>query len=348
MQLKTLAQLNFRNLRTQRLEFQGGIVAIRGANASGKSNLLAAAYLGCTATPAAGNLGELVRIGETEAYVAAEVEHDGGLGKVEVGLGAGHKSVKLDSQTVRALDVAKVMSAVLLTPDDSELIHGPPAARRTFLDALLSKLSFRYGTMLREYQRVVEQRNALLRAAPQDPSLPIWSERFVSLGTALDELRERAVTRLGDLAAEVYSEVAGSAERLSACLERRRGELDLAEALERSRGEELARGVTVVGPHRDDLRLTLAGKALRSYGSRGEARTAAMALRVAEYRMLEGKHGEPPVLLIDDFSAELDGSRRGYLLNLTATTPQALVSGTDAPPRFDQLFEVSDGVVSHA
>src|SRR5690606_22609651 len=117
-----------------------------------------------------------------------------------------------------------------------------------------------------------------------------------------------------------------------------------AEAVAQSRFEEAARGTSVVGPHRDDLELLLDGRSLRSFGSRGEARTAALALRVAEYRLLSERHREPPVLLIDDFSAELDTSRREFLLELTASTPQALVSGTEPPPRFDSLLEGEGGV----
>ena len=107
----------------------------------------------------------------------------------------------------------------------------------------------------------------------------------------------------------------------------------------------VARGATSVGPHRDDLTLALDGMELRSYGSRGEARTAALALRVAEYRLLSERHGEAPVLLVDDFSAELDADRRAYLLSLTAGTPQAIVTGTEAPPHRDALYRVTAGAI---
>ena len=120
---------------------------------------------------------------------------------------------------------------------------------------------------------------------------------------------------------------------------------DLAEAVAASRHDEVARTTTVVGPHRDDLVLTLGGRSLKAFGSRGEARTAALALKVAEYRLLAERHGEPPVLLVDDFSAELDSARRAYLLDLVANTPQALVSGTEPPRRHDALFAVAGGEV---
>ncbi len=344
MRLLNLSQLNFRNLRSTRLEFPGGVVAVVGHNAAGKSNLLAAAYLACTGDVVGGRLVRQVRIGEEEAYVAAEVEHDEGVSRIEVGLAPGRKVLKVDGQAARTIDVARVVSAVLLTPEDADLIHGPPAGRRSYLDGLLSKLSARYASLLREYLRVVEQRNALLRSNSSSPTLTVWSERFVALGTEIDALRDRAVSRIGPLVAAVYREVAGAANLdLQLTLRRSHAEESLAAALEASSYVEAARGQTVVGPHRDDLYLELGGVSLQEYGSRGEARTTALALRTAEYRLLSEKHDEPPVLLIDDFTAELDAARREYLLELAAATPQAFVSGTEPPPRYDHRLEMRAG-----
>ena len=344
MLLRALDQISFRNLRTHRLEFSAGVTAIVGANGAGKSNLLAAAYLGCNGNVASGTLGELVAHGQEEAYVAAEVEHDEGVSQVAVGLASGRKSLRLDGQAARAHEVARTTAAVLLTPEDSELVHGSPSARRRYLDDVLGKLSGRYALLAREYQRVLEQRNALLRQAPHDQSLPAWTARFVELGSEVGSLRRRMIDRICPLAADLYREVAGSDARFEVRLVRNWEAPTLAEAVDQSRFEEAARGTSVVGPHRDDLELLLDGRSLRSFGSRGEARTAALALRVAEYRLLSERHGEPPVLLIDDFSAELDASRREFLLELTASTPQTLVTGTEPPPRFDSLIEVVDGV----
>lgn len=344
MRLMSLSQLNYRNLLTPRLTFPAGVVAVVGSNAAGKSNLLAAAYLGCTGEVVGGKLGRQVRLGEEEAYVAAEVEHDAGVVRVEVGLAPGKKVVKVDSQAARVVDVARVVSAVLLTPEDAELIHGPPAGRRGYLDGLLCKLSARYALLLREYLRVVAHRNALLRDRPHDATLVAWSERLVTLGSEIDALRSRAVRRVAPLAASIYAEVAGAtASDLAVELRRSHQEESLADALDASARLEAARGQTLVGPHRDDLHLALAGVGLQEYGSRGEARTAALALRVAEYRLLTEKHGEPPVLLIDDYTAELDPTRREYLLDLAAATPQALVSGTEPPPGHDHLVRLVAG-----
>jgi len=345
VRLRSLTQLAFRNLATHRVAFPDGVVAIVGANGAGKSNLLAAAYLGCNATLASGTLGDMVAFGQEEAYVGVEVEHSEGLSRVEVGLAVGRKTVKMDSQAARTSDVARHLAAVLVTPEDSELVHGSPSARRGYLDALISKVSGRYAALLREYLRLLEQRNALLRNAPYDRSLPDWTARLVAVGSEVDALRGRLVARLCPIAAEVYAEVSGDSSPFAVSLVRNWEQATLEDAVAASRAVELARGATAVGPHRDDLALTLRGKELRSFGSRGEARTAALALRVAEYRLLSERHGEPPVLLVDDFSAELDADRRAYLLSLTAGTPQAIVTGTEPPPHHDALYRVTAGAV---
>ena len=322
-------------------------MAIVGANGAGKSNLLWAAYLACNASQASGTLTELVTIGHDEAYVAADVQHAEGVSRIEVGIGVGaaggRKSVKLDGQTARSIDVVRLVGAVLVTPQDSGLVSGSPSGRRAFLDSLLSRLSARYAVVLREYQRVLEQRNALLRTDPRASSLAAWTQRFVELGSEIDELRARVMLRLCPLAAEVYRDVAAGTQAFEVALTRNCDDLTLAEAVEASRFEEAARATTVVGPHRDDLSLRLAGRSLKAFGSRGEARTAALALKVAEYRLLSERHGEPPVLLVDDFSAELDEARRAYLLDLVATTPQALVTGTEPPRRYEFLLGIADG-----
>jgi DNA replication and repair protein RecF len=343
VQLLSLSQLNFRNLQTPRLSFRPGITAVVGCNASGKSNLLEAAYLGCTGELPGGRIVDMLRLGETEAFVGIRLEHDEGLSSIEIGLSAGRKTLRLDGQSVRAADIARVSAAVLITPQDTALVQGPPSGRRAYLDAVLAKLSFRYNLMLREYNRVVEQRNALLKTVFDRHALSTWTERFLELGIEVTSMRQRAVQRISELAGQTYRHLAGEGKALDVTLHTRSE--GLRAALDESREEEKARGMTIVGPHRDDLRLELDAKSVQLYGSRGEARTSALALRVAEYQLLLEKHKEAPVLLLDDFTAELDGTRRTYLLELAANTPQAVVSGTEATPQYDTLLHIVSGKI---
>ena len=343
MRVRALRQLHFRNLVTTDLRLPDGVTCVVGRNAAGKSNLIDAVYLGCTGTLPSGTVAETLRFGEHEGFVGVELLVGDEPHTVTLGLAPGRKAVRLDGQAARAADVARLGGAVRVAPEDADLVHGPPVGRRAFLDDLLGRLSLRYALMQRGYHRVVEQRNAVLKRPGALATLPVWDARFVELGDEIDALRRRVLTRLGPLAAQAYADVAGDGKRLALALRRSAGEAPLAEALAATRSEEAARGATVVGPHRDDLELALDGHDLRAFGSRGEARTAALALRVAEFALLEERHGTPPVLLVDDVSAELDAERRAFLMALARRTPQALVTGTDAPPGADRVWRVAAG-----
>lgn len=346
MRVRALRQLHFRNLTTPRLAFERGVTAVVGPNAAGKSNLVDALYLGCTGALPSGTIAETLRFGAPAGFVRAELSAGDDDHELEIGLAPGRKTLQLDGQHVRAADVARLGGAVKVAPEDADLIHGAPAGRRAFLDDLLGRLSLRYALVTREYHRVVEQRNALLKRPEASATLGAWDARFVELGREIDAVRGRAVARVAPLAAEAYAAVAGDGARLTVALRRAAGDAPLDEALELSRAQERARGVTVVGPHRDDLELALDGHAVQAYGSRGEARTAALALRVAEFALLEERHGTPPVLLVDDVSAELDVGRRRFLVDLARRTPQALVTGTDAPDGADRVWHVAAGEVT--
>lgn len=346
MRVRALRQLHFRNLTTAELQFPAGVTCVVGRNAAGKSNLIDALYLACTAQLPSGTVAQTLRFNHLEGFVSAELVVANDLRRVTIGLAAGRKSVRIDDQNARTAEVARLGGAVRIAPEDAALVHGPPALRRGFLDDLLSRLSLRYALMLRGYHRVVEQRNAALKELAAQSTLPVWDARLVEIGSEIDALRARVLTRLAPLAATAYRSVASDAKELSVTLARAAGTLSLAEALVASRAEERARGVTVVGPQRDDLKLALDGHEVRSFGSRGEARTAALALRVAEFALLEERHQTPPLLLIDDIAAELDADRRSYLLALARRSPQALVTGTEAPAGGDRVWTIADGVVT--
>jgi DNA replication and repair protein RecF len=343
--LRGLRQYGFRNLATAELAFGTGITAVVGPNAAGKSNLLDACYLAASGDLPTGRIADALRWGLEEGFVAARIEHDDGTSEVHVGLAPGRKLLRLDGQNVRRTDLARVTAAVRITPEDAEMVHGGPAGRRAWMDDLLGRLSPRHAALAREYAKRLEQRNAALRGGADPALLEAFGGPLADIGDELVDLRARLVRRASELAGETYRGVAGDAPELTLRLLRSQGDRPLAEALAASEAEERARGVTVVGPHRDDLAIELNGRSVQTFGSRGEARTAALALRAAELRMLEEKHREPPLLLLDDFSAELDADRRRYLLALTERGPQALVSGTDAPPHAERVLRVADGEV---
>lgn len=329
VQLLSLSTLNYRNLAGATLALPAGVVSVWGQNGAGKTNLLEAAYLVLTGLSEAGRLDHLVAQGEREAYVRAELERLDGLSVLEVGLGRGRRVMKVDGVKVRTTDLPRG-SAVWIRPEDSQLVLGAPGERRAYLDALLSRLSLRYAHQLGLYERNLAQRNAALRAH-EHWGMEVWDTKLSELGAQLMGLRRRVAVRLAELTQAAHAQLGGTKVLELTLFETTTPETFLTD-LRRRRGEELARGSTVVGPHRDDLALRLGGLGASDFASRGEARTVALALRKAELDLLAERYSEPPVLLIDDFSAELDPGRRAFLLQLAASVPQAIVTGTEVAP----------------
>ncbi len=344
MLLRSLSTLNFRNLEPNKLEFRSGVTAIIGGNGMGKSNVLEAIFLALTGVLDVSKLETVVLLGQKEAFVGVEIEREDGISKLEVGLAPSKKRAKVDGVTVRVAELARHASAVLIRPEDADLVHGSPSLRRGFLDALVSKVSPRYGQLVQQYERVVQQRNVILKLERfEDTMLEVWDEKLLEYASEIMRLRRRAMNRLTDLAREAHTQLAGNQKVLDLKLLETARLDDLAVHLREKRREELARGSTAIGPHRDDLEVLLSGSKAADYASRGEARTIALAMRQAEYILLSEKFKEPPVLLIDDFTAELDSSRRDYLLNMAANAPQAIVTGTESPPRAGVSYKIEHG-----
>lgn len=344
---RRLAQYAFRNLRTAELRFGEGVSAVVGPNGAGKSNLLAACYLGATGDLPGRRTADMLAFGADEGFVALDVERDDGVVHgVHVGLARGRKIVRLDDVSSKRVDVTRVSTAVLIEPSDVDMVHQGPSLRRHWMDDLLLRLSPRHASVARAYGRVLEQRNAALRAGGAPDVVDAFGGRLAELGEEITQLRERMIDRASGLAAEAYRDVAGSNTRLDLTYQRAGGPRSMHEALIATASEERARGTTVVGPHRDDVELTLGGHAVKQFASRGEARTVALALRAVEVRLLADKHGEPPILLVDDVAAELDARRRRFLVELTRSGRQAIVSGTDVPAGADVVFDVSAGEVT--
>ncbi len=358
MYLRALSTLNYRNLAPATLSLAPGLISVAGPNGAGKTNVQEAVYLVLTGLTGAAKLEQLVTRGEGEAYVRADLMRGEGLSVLEVGLGRGRRSAKVDGVRVRAQDLPRG-SAVWLRPEDSELVLGPPSNRRAFLDALLSRLSARYAHALARYERHLAQRNAALRAgelgagelgagelgAGGGAGLEVWDLQLAELGAELLTLRRRVLARLEPLTGEAHAALGGH-KNLTLRLQETTSPDGFLDDLRRRRPEELARGATLSGPHRDDVLIELDGLAAGDYASRGEARTIALALRKAELDLLRERVGEPPVLLIDDWTAELDPRRRAFLLDLARGVPQAIVTGTEAVPGAVQCLRAEEGVFS--
>ena len=360
MRLVHLALTNFRNFASLQTEILPGPTLLVGANAQGKTSFLEAIYYLVGAwSPHTANDRQLIQLGAQPpiARLVAEIERGGRTERIEIrlilepaanGEGRLRKEVLLNGVKKRASDLHGRFNAVLFLPQDVELVEGPPAGRRQQLDATLSQADPHYAAELLEYGRILTQRNSLLKQLQEQrgssSQLSFWDQKLAENGGSLMSRRASALTELNQLSGPIHSALTAGGERLELAYQPsfdpdladlgepwqnealRRG---LTAELERLRPEELARGMTLTGPQRDDLTLTVNSLDLRQYGSRGQNRTAMLSLKLAEAEWLGQRTGEHPILLLDEVLAELDPQRRTDLLERLAAAPQALLTAAD-------------------
>ena len=256
------------------------------------------------------------------------------------------KYVRVNGVPRRASDLVGQVMAVMFSADDLQLVYGSPAVRRRYLDILISQLDRRYLRALQRYQRVMAQRNHLLRMIRSGGSrmdeLDYWNDELVSEGRYLMLERGRTVRELSRQAGPIHSELTGQGESLELVYRpsvssdtddslEALGE-KLHAALHEQRAREIAQGVTLSGPHRDDLQLLIDGVDVGVYASRGQSRTATLAMRLAEAQYLADRRGQRPILLLDDVLSELDAARRNHVLDRVSDYEQCFITTTGADP----------------
>jgi DNA replication and repair protein RecF len=369
--LGTLALRDFRNLARLDLGFPSAGAVVVGENGQGKSNLLEAIYyLHLLRSVRGARDVDVVRFGAPGFHISARTSggtfHELSAGFERQGR---RKRVKLDgAEPPRLSDALGALPCVLFSPADVDLVGGAPSSRRRYLDILLALSSRPYLAALQRYRGALAQRNAALRdalrstGARAEHRVAIWEAPLAEHGAVLWRERvtwsERASGRFAELC-DAIGEQAPVAMRYATSLEPpAMGVPDvadaLARALEQKRGLDMRRGITHAGPHRDDLALTLDGRELRAFGSAGQQRTAAIALRLLEAETLHERLGAAPLFLLDDPFAELDARRSSRILDLLAeqgmgqtllTVPRA----SDIPPALSSLarWRIAAGVVTH-
>lgn len=403
MYVSHLSLTNFRNYGRLELPLSPGATLLYGQNAQGKTNLLEAIYyLATTRSPHAeydnqmlnwdaAQADEPVAVGRLVAQVNA---HDGER-RLEMRLilerngrarqGGFRREALVDRRKVRLMDLLGNLRVVLFLPEDVQMITGAPGERRRYLDITLCQIDPVYCRNLSHYNKVLEQRNALLRqiaeggAAADRDVLPIFTDKLVNLGSQIFACRASFLLELARETQRVHYEsltrgretirlqylprIHGNGQEVDegivagewlqahyqdiAAIQSR-----FAEAVQQTQVQELARGATTVGPHRDDWRFLLNGRALSSYGSRGQQRTSILALKMAEINWMTAVTGDQPVLLLDEVVAELDAQRRAALLQTVQSAHQAVLTATDPgmfTPEFLQIaatLQVENGRVT--
>jgi len=324
MHLAHLRLRDFRNCARLDLDFAGGCHLLLGDNAQGKTNLLEAIYLIATLRSFRGvGSAQMVRHGQTGYFVGARIL---GPGEHEVKLywSAQERSLNLDGRPVRRLsDYLGVLRTVVFCTEDLQLIKGGARGRRRFLDLLLSQTHPAYLPLLQRYAQSLRARNALLKQPALDPAaLEGFSRELVAAGEVIGRLRRELVPQFFPLARQAYRCLADQAEELR--LEYQPGvRHDFAVELAQSHPRERACRATLIGPHRDDLRLLLNDCSAAQFASEGQQRALAIALKLAQADYLTALYGAPPVLLIDDIMGELDVPRRRALLPLLERARQS-------------------------
>jgi DNA replication and repair protein RecF len=353
--LARLRLRNFRNYARLDLVFAPGIHLLLGDNAQGKTNLLEAIYLMATLRSFRGvGSAQMVHHGQKGYFVGGRAvgqgEHD-----IKLYWSPQERSLSLDGQPVRKLtDYLGVLRTVVFCTEDLQLVKGPARSRRRFVDLLLSQTHSAYLPLLQRYARALRSRNALLkRPLLDEAALDSFTRELVHAGEEILRLRRELIPRLSPLARLAYRRISDGAEDLR--VEYLPGvKEDFAVELAQSRRRELACRATVVGPHRDDLQWLLNDRSAADFGSEGQKRTLAIALKIAQAEYLAGLHGTPPVLLLDDVMGELDANRRGGLVPLLERTRRAsgqvFITATEASwprelTRDLQRWEVRAGAV---
>ena len=353
MIIRELQVINFRNLAFLRAGFTAGINLIHGPNAQGKTNLLEAVYMLVTGrsfrTTMERELVPWVRDGYEATLVRARVEKATGEERFLMTFNQSEKHVAVNGTPIARLgDLVGRINAVLFTPADLMMVRGGPAVRRRFLDIELSQISHPYLHHLQRYDLALRQRNALLkmhqRRSTLGDELAVWDAQLAEHGSEITIARAGMVHRLTELGADAYQRIAGRNESLelryqpspragTQCTDTPEGRAMLTRAfhdgLKATREDDVRRGQTSVGPHRDDFEFLIDGRDARDFGSQGQQRSCVLAMRLGELRIMEQATGELPLLLLDDLMSELDESRKRALLAALDPRAQIFLTATE-------------------
>ncbi|TAK70360.1 MAG: DNA replication/repair protein RecF [Actinomycetota bacterium] len=378
MEVRRLSLTDFRSYPQVDLALDSGVTSFVGRNGQGKTNLVEAiAYVATLGSHRVATDAPLVRAGATRAIVRTEVARGDRrtLVELEINPGRANRAQVNRAPVPRPREILGLLRTVVFAPEDLALVRGDPAQRRVFLDDLLVARNPRYAGVRSDLDRVLRQRNALLRSAQAarraatadvERTLSVWDDQLADLGAELIAARLSLVEALAGPVATAYDRVSTGAgpatltyvsslaESAPPSADRQQWRAALLEAVARRRRDELDRGVTLVGPQRDDLALGIGELAAKGYASHGESWSLALALRLASYDVLRGDDDPDaePVLILDDVFAELDAGRRTALAEVAAGAGQVLVTAAVAADVPEVLtgarYEVAGASVSRA
>lgn len=361
LKIKSLKLKDFRNYELLHLELDGSTNIFYGNNAQGKTNILEAAYLcGTTKSHRGTKDRDMIRFGQEESHIEAVVEKRGVPYQIDIHLKKNSpKGIAVNKMPIRkAGELFGIVHIVFFSPEDLNIIKNGPSERRRFIDLELSQLDKVYLSHLTNYNRIVNQRNHLLKEiARQDgrktsleETLDIWDMQLSGYGEKIMKARKKFICQVNDIISEIHGKLTGGQEKIQVIYEPDVKGESFADALKRNRERDLRMKSTGCGPHRDDMCFVTNGIDIRKFGSQGQQRTAALSLKLSEIELVRLVVKDTPVLLLDDVLSELDKYRQNYLLD-NIHDIQALITCTGVDEfvnhRFalNKIFHVNRGQV---
>jgi len=357
MHLRLLECLHFRCLSEIRFEPAAGLNVILGDNGQGKTSLLEALLYVATSKSHRTNVdGDLVQFSKEQFRVSAVVRRLDREVSLEANWRLGAKRFRVNGvPQTRLSDVLGRVNVVLFSPEDVELVKGGASARRRFLDMEISQIYPSYLAALQQYRQALRQRNELLRsAAPDSDLLEVWDVQLGEHGAAVIRGREDFIRSLSEAAARAYTNIAGEESLTLAYRPAVKQPEELPDVLAKARSSDIRQRQTQRGPHRDDLEILIDGRPARSHSSQGQQKTAALALKLAELDLITAGTREPPILMLDEVLAELDGRRADRFFRTIGSEVQCLMTTTETGGYFRPyianatLFRITRGHLEKA
>lgn len=357
MRIKSLELFNYRNYEKLQMIFSEGTNILYGNNAQGKTNILESIYVCATTKSHRGSRDkDMIRFDQDDAHIRMFVDKNGIEHKIDIHLKKNKtKGVAIDGLPIKkSSELMGLVNVVFFSPEDLTIIKNGPAERRRFMDMELCQLNKVYLHDILDYNRIVNQRNNLLKQVNYDPTLKstldVWDEQLVRYGQRVIRERERFVEQLNELIMPIHEKLSGGKEYLTLHYEPNVTSGMLAEELFLKRENDLRFKSTTVGPHRDDLGFYINGMHVRKFGSQGQQRTAALSLKLAEIDLVKLFIKDTPILLLDDVLSELDSFRQNYLLESirqiqTVITCTGLDEFINNQFNIDKIFRVKNGSI---
>ncbi len=358
MIIKSIELVNYRNYETAYINLDSGINILYGDNAQGKTNILESVYMCATTKSHRGSKDkEIIKFGTSESHIRCFFEKNDMEYQIDMHLrddkskGIAINGIKLK----RAADLLGIVNIILFSPEDLSIIKNGPGDRRKFVDTELCQLDKIYLYNLTNYNKIVNQRNNVLKDIYIHPeladTLDIWDSQLINLGTKIIERRKIFIDQLNEIIKDIHKNLSGNKENLQIEYDPNISIEEYENKIKKNREKDIKYKITSVGPHRDDFIFYINDFDVKKYGSQGQQRTAALSLKLAEIELVKRITGNTPILLLDDVLSELDSNRQNYLINSindiqTIITCTGLDEFVNSRIVINKIFRVHDGQIT--